>query len=320
MKISFVIPCYRSEATLVDVVNEIIATVSTRSDDYEIIMVNDNSPDNVYDIIKDLCKNNSKLKAIDFAKNFGQHAALMAGYSLCTGDIVFSVDDDGQAPIDELYSLIDKINEGYDVVYGAYKSRKHSFFRNFGSKVNEIMSRILIGKPKNLKQTSFFAAKKFVITEILKYNNAYPYIGGLMIRTTSKIANVVVNHRERQSGKSGYTLKKLLSLWFNGFTAFSVKPLRISSILGLFCSFLGMIYGIYTIVRKLIDPNIIIGYSSTLAVILFIGGIIMLMLGLIGEYLGRIYICINKSPQYVIREKIDYSSNEIKKDENMGIQ
>lgn len=315
MKISFVIPCYRSEKTLTAVVNEIITTISTRNDDYEIIMVNDNSPDNVYSIIKKLCNNNPKLKGIDFAKNFGQHAALMAGYSLCSGDLIVSVDDDGQTPIDEVYSLIDKINEGYDVVYGTYKSKKHSYFRNFGSKVNDLMSRILIGKPKNLKQTSFFIAKKFVISEILKYNNAYPYIGGLVIRTTDKIANVVVKHRERQEGKSGYTLKKLLSLWFNGFTAFSVKPLRMSSIIGCLSSFLGMIYGMFVIVRKFVNPNIAIGYSSIMSVILFIGGIIMIMLGLIGEYLGRIYICINKSPQYIIREKIDslYEFNQKEK-------
>jgi len=310
MKISFVIPCYRSENTLESVVMEIIETISRTDYLYEIILVNDCSPDNVLKLIYRLCRENKNIIGINLAKNFGQHNALMAGYSYSNGDIVISVDDDGQIPVNESLLLIDKINQGFDVVYGTYDLKMHSKFRNFGSKVNDFMSEILIGKPKSIKITSFFAAKKFIIDECLKYNAPYPYILGLILRTTSSIGNVPVHHRSRQFGKSGYTFSKLISLWMNGFTAFSVKPLRISSILGFIVAVMGFVMGIWTIINKILNPSIAAGYSSINASILFIGGIILIMLGLIGEYLGRLYISANKSPQYVIKEMINFNTSE----------
>ncbi len=306
MKISFVIPCYRSENTIRAVVGEIIDTVTPRGDDYEIIMVSDSSPDGVYSVIGEMCAENPKLKGVEFAKNFGQHSALMAGYGFCTGDVTVSVDDDGQIPVDEVYKLIDKLGEGYDVVYGTYSSKKHSPFRNFGSRVNDKMAEALVGKPKNIKVTSFFAARAFVIREIVKYDKAYPYVLGLILRTTQRIANVPVNHRARTDGESGYTFKKLIALWMNGFTAFSVKPLRIATVIGCLCAVLGFGYGVYIIINRLfINPDVPAGYSSIMAALLFISGVIMVLLGLIGEYIGRIYISLNNSPQYVIRDTVN---------------
>lgn len=310
MRISFVIPCYRSEKTIEAVVKEIIDTVSLRDDDYEIIMVSDNSPDNVYSVIKRMCAENPKLKGAELAKNFGQHAALMAGYSMCDGDIVVSLDDDGQIPVDEVYSLIDKMNEGYDVVYGTYAEKQHSPFRNWGSRLNDKMAEALIGKPKNIRITSYYAAKGYVIKEMLNYDKAYPYVMGLVLRTTNRIGNVPVKHRKRQEGESGYTLKKLISLWMNGFTAFSVKPLRIATVLGVVCAFIGFVFGAYTVINKLVNPDVLMGYSSIMAVLLFIGGMIMLMLGLIGEYIGRMYISMNNSPQYVVRDTINMNKKD----------
>lgn len=305
MKISFVIPCYGSEKTLRYVVDEIISAVKARGDTYEIILVNDCSPDNVFGVIQELCGEDSNIKGICLAKNFGQHAALMAGYAQCTGSIIVSADDDGQTPLDETYSLIDKLNSGYDVVYGTYPVKRHSRFRNFGSRINEIMMECLMGKPKGLHMTSFFAARAFVIKECLQYKCAYPYVLGLVLRTTKSIANVPVNHRSRMEGASGYSISKLISLWVNGFTAFSVKPLRIASVTGVLSALIGFIFIVYTVVNKFIHPDVPMGYSSLMAAMLLIGGIIMLILGLIGEYIGRIYICLNNSPQYVIREKIN---------------
>lgn len=302
-KLSFVIPCYGSELTLEDVINELNNTVYNKNDyEYEIILVNDCSPDNVNKKINLLSKKYNNIISIDLARNFGQHAALMAGYSYCTGDIVISLDDDGQTPIDEVFSLIDKLDEGYDVVYGSFNEKKHNSFRNFGSRINDLMAEVLIDKPKDLKVSSYFVARKFIIDEILKYKNSYPYILGLVLRSTRNICDVQVNHRRRIYGTSGYSLKKLLSLWLNGFTAFSVKPLRSATIIGFICALIGFLFGSYTVIHKLLNPSTPAGYSSLMAVILFVGGMIMLMLGLIGEYIGRIYISINNSPQYVIRE------------------
>ncbi|KAF5038587.1 Undecaprenyl-phosphate 4-deoxy-4-formamido-L-arabinose transferase [anaerobic digester metagenome] len=302
-KLSFVIPCYGSELTLEEVIRELIDTVHNKSEyEYEIILVNDCSPDNVSKKINLLCQKYNNIISIDLARNFGQHAALMAGYSYCTGEIIISLDDDGQTPIDEVFSLIDKLSEGYDVVYGSFNEKKHNSFRNFGSHINDLMAEVLIDKPKDLKVSSYFVARKFIIDEILKYKNSYPYILGLILRSTRNICDVQVNHRRRIHGTSGYSFKKLLSLWLNGFTAFSVKPLRSATIIGFICALIGFLFGSYTVIHKLLNPSTPAGYSSIMAVILFIGGMIMLMLGLIGEYIGRIYISINNSPQYVIRE------------------
>ena len=175
--------------------------------------------------------------------------------------------------------------------------------------MNEKMAQFLLGKPKELYVSSYFAARRFVVNEMLKYGNAYPYVIGLVLRTTKKISNVPVNHREREIGQSGYTLKKLLGLWFNGFTAFSTKPLRIATISGSVFAIIGFIYGIYTIIKKFINPAVPVGFSSMMAALMFIGGVMMLMLGLIGEYIGRMYICMNNAPQFVVRDLITISGD-----------
>ncbi|MCR4587195.1 MAG: glycosyltransferase family 2 protein [Lachnospiraceae bacterium] len=304
MKISFCIPCYRSAKTIGSVVEEINTTMAQLPHTYEIILVNDSSPDDTFEVIRELAKKQDNIIAIDLAKNFGQHSALMAGFHYCTGDVTICLDDDGQTPANEAPKLLAKLEEGYDVVYAKYEHKKHSLFRNFGTAMNEGMTHIMLGKPKELYVSSYFAARAFVVKEMLRYENSFPYVIGLVLRTTKRIANVNVNHRAREVGTSGYTLKKLLGLWFNGFTAFSVKPLRIATFMGCMLAVLGFIYGIYTIIKKFVNPEVPMGFSSTMAAIVFIGGMVMVMLGMIGEYIGRIYISMNNAPQYVIREVV----------------
>ncbi len=304
--ISFVIPCYNSEKTLATVVGEIEQVMHTADGhSYEIILINDNSPDGVYSVIKQLSEDDSKIKAINFAKNFGQHSALLAGYRYAKGDIIVSVDDDGQIPIEDTMRLVDKVEQGYDVVYANYPDSERGAFRNLGSRVNDVMAQYLLSKPKEVEITSFFAMKRFIAEEMIRYNNPYPYLGGLVFRATLSIASVEVTLRPRPSGASGYTFKKLLKLWLNGFTAFSVRPLRLATILGFLVALGGAFYVVYIIVNRFLSPQVPLGYSSTMAALLLIGGIIMCMLGLIGEYIGRIYISLNNSPQYVIRETIN---------------
>lgn len=304
MKISFVIPCYRSERTIEGVVSEIKSVVSQRPEvDYEVIMVSDHSPDGVYSVIERMCGDDPKhLRGLELARNFGQQAALMAGYARVTGDVVFSLDDDGQAPVDAIFSIIDTLIGGeYDIVYGAYRVKQHAAFRNLGSCLNRWMAMWLIDYPRGLRCSSFNAVRRFIIDEILNYTGPYPYILGLLIKATKNIGSVEVNHRERVVGESGYTLRKLIGLWMDGFTAFSVKPLRLASFAGVLCAASGFLWGVWVVIRKVfVDPNVFVGYSSLMAALLFIGGTLMLMLGLIGEYIGRIYICINRSPQYVV--------------------
>lgn len=305
-KISFVIPCYRSEHTLPHVIAEIEQKMKEMTQyEYDVFLINDCSPDNTLEVVRELCETHENIKGISFAKNFGQHAALMAGLRHSDGDYVVCLDDDGQTPADEVDKLIGKLEEGYDAVYARYDHKQHSTFRNLGSKVNELMTRMMLDKPKDLYISSYFAVRRFVVEDMIRYGNSYPYVIGLVLRATKNITNVEVHHREREEGTSGYTLKKLLSLWFNGFTAFSVKPLRIATAIGCGCAGVGFLYGLYTIVKRLINPAVPMGFSALMSATVFFGGMIMILLGMIGEYIGRIYISLNNSPQYVIRERMN---------------
>lgn len=301
-KISFIIPCYRSERTVTQVIDEIITVVSQREYDYEIIAVNDASPDSVLQVLLGIAERNSKIKVIDLAINAGQQAAMMAGMQYMTGDYAVFLDDDYQCPTDHLWQLLQPLYEGADVSCAKYGYKSESLFRNFGSWLNDLMYRSLLHKPKDLQLSNFVAVKRFVVDKMLEYKNPYPYVDGLLLRTTSRIVNVPMSDRKRLYGKSNYTLGKLIKLVLNGFTSFSIKPLRIATVSGMFCSMGGLIYMIYIIVSRLIRSDIDAGYSSIMAVNLFIGGFIMMLLGMIGEYVGRMYICLNNSPQYVVRD------------------
>lgn len=309
--LSFVIPCYRSEKTIEGVIDE-IRTVAAGKYEYEIILVNDGSPDGTLNVIRTLVEGDRRIKGVNLARNFGQQAAVMAGLKYTVGDTVICLDDDGQSPIDGLDLMLGKINEGYDIVFADYFEKKESPFRLFGSKVNELMLNSLLGKPKDIKMNSLFACTRMVVDELLRYENPFPYLPGLFLRTTRNIANVKLTHRERESGESGYTLGKLLSLWINGFTAFSIKPLRAASFIGFFFALLGFVSLIILVISKLSGVNIKLGWTSTVSLIMFFDGMILIVLGLIGEYIGRIYLCINMTPQYVVREYMVNDSLEDK--------
>ena len=303
--VSFVIPCYRSEHTVTSVVDEVRRTMPTLPQyDYEIVLVNDCSPDGTFRVIRELAENDARITAVDLAKNFGQHAALMAGFHHCAGDIIVCLDDDGQTPADEVGKLLSKLEEGYDVVYASYDHKQHASWRNWGTKLNNKMTEIMLGKPKELSIPSYLAARRFVIDEMLSYTHCYPYVDGLILRTTRSICNVPVTHRAREDGESGYTLVKLIGLWMNGFTSFSVKPLRIASYCGAAAAVAGFIYFIIILIKHFVDSSIPEGWASTMAMMMLLGGVVLLVLGMIGEYIGRIYMCINASPQFVERQVI----------------
>ncbi len=303
MKLSFVIPCYRSERTLPAVVAELKSTMAQRPEvDYEIILTEDGSPDGVWQVIRSLAEADRRIRAIRFTRNFGQHAALMAGLSAVSGDAAFLLDDDGQAPVDELFKLVDELDKGYDVVYGVYPEIRQNAFRRFGTRANKLMAESLLDWPKDVQSTSFFICRRLIVDEILRYDKPYPYLEGLIIRATRNIGHVLVHQRDRAEGRSGYTLGKLIKLWLNGFTAFSVKPLRAASFCGVTFAAIGFIWTLVIVIIRLTTADVPDGWTTIVAVLLMIGGLLMLMLGLIGEYIGRIYICMNNSPQYVVRE------------------
>ncbi len=309
---SYVIPCYRSEKTIQAVVDEIKETMRTRPElSYEIILVNDGSPDHIWDVIKQMNSEDKHIVGINLSKNFGQHCALMAGYHQAKGEYIVSLDDDGQTPANEVFSLIDKLDEGYDVVYATYPEYHQSAFRKWGSDFAKKMTDYMLDVKEDFpKGSSYFVMRKFIRDEVIRYEFPYPYVGGLVLRATRNIAMIPVQHRARIQGKSGYSLKALISLWMNGFTAFSVKPLELGAIIGALFAIIGFVIALIVIIRKIMHPEIQAGWSSTIAAMMFIGGAVMMMLGMIGEYIGRIYICLNKSPQFVIKSTTEDLSNE----------
>lgn len=307
MKLSIVIPCFYSGKSLRKVVNDILCRLSEQTvDEYEMILVNDGSSDDTYEIIKGLAMEYQNITGINLAKNEGQHNAIMAGFHYITGDYVMVCSDDGQSPIESVGQMIEGLNQQYDVVCAKYMQRNsRNLFRELGTSINSFFSSWLIEQPKGISFSVDFMAKRFVIDEILNYKGPYCYIGGLIYRTTQNVGNIEAVQHHRGTGQSGYTLNKLIKLCLNGFTAFSVKPLRVSAFVGVFFAFSGFILAVVVLIRKLLNMSVQIGWSSVIIIMLISFGLIMIMLGMIGEYIGRIYMCINSSPQYVIKESVN---------------
>ena len=313
MLISIAIPCYNSSQTLPFVIEEIKKVFSLKSEyEYQIVLVNDNSPDNTYEVICGLCRQDSNIIGIDLSKNYGQASAQMAAIRYVKGDVVVFMDDDGQHPATEIFRLIEKVQEGYDLVYAHFAHKKHSFFKRITSWLNAKVLEATNRKPKGIYISSYFALSKCAAEALKNYQSPFPSIGGYLLQVTRKIVDVEISHRERIAGTSNYSLRKLFRLWIQGMTNFSIVPLRLSSIIGMLSAVLGFIYGIVLIIQKLINPNVFLGYTSLMAVILVIGGLLMIMVGILGEYVGRIYILLSNMPQYNIREVI--SQEQIFKD------
>lgn len=303
MLISIAIPCYKSEKTIGKVVEEIRDVFKNSPGyDYQLVLVNDYPFDNTFSYIKTLCDEDSKIIGVNLSRNFGQASAKMAAVPHCKGDVIVFMDDDGQHPAEGIIALANKVMEGYDVVYAHFKSKQHSFFKRFTSKLNAKISEFNGTRAKGVHVSSFYAISRFAANAYSNYTSPFPSVMGYLNTLVGKTTDIEMPHRARMSGSSNYTLKKLLNLWINGFTNFSVKPLRAIAALGSFFAFAGFIIGFTMVIRKLIDPAIAAGYTSTMAVILLLGGLILIALGLIGEYIGRIYMTVSHLNQYCVRE------------------
>ena len=277
--------------------------------EYEFVLVDDYSPDDgaTLEELKSLARDYSFVKAISLAKNSGQHNAVMAGLNYASGELLIAMDDDMQTHPSQLKYLLAEIEKGYDIVYGYYPQKKHSGFRNFGSFLNYITVRILIGKPKDMKTSSYWVIRKFVRDYVIQYQSPYTHLQGLFLRTTRNISCVPIEHFEREVGQSGYTLKKLIQLYSN-IMGYSVVPLRLATYTGYFFSLLSILGAIGIIIKKMLVPSMAIGWPSMMCAICFFSGIIMLFLGMIGEYLGRMFLGMNKQPQFVVKQISEQSS------------
>ena len=303
MKISVCIPVYNGADTISALVDEV--EVRLAAYDLEVILVNDGSLDNSEVVCEQISREKAFVKFIALRKNFGENNAVMCALNFATGDYAVVIDDDFQNPPSEIIKLIrEAVEGGYDVVYSRYREKKHSWFRNLGSRFHNFIADLLLDKPKGLYLSTFRLIKKEVVEEIIRYQGPSPYIDGLILRVTNSIGSVEVEHSNRRHGTSNYTLKKLIEIWLDMFINFSIKPLRMMMFLGFALSLLGFGSALYFIIEKLfLNPDMPVGFATLIVTILVLSGIQLVFAGLLGEYVGKHYMQANGTPQWVIKKK-----------------
>lgn len=307
-EISIVVPVYNSEGTLEELVQSLIGAFQGRLQ-FEIILVNDGSRDNSHQVCKNLSLRHPFVKYLCFYKNFGQINALMAGLNEATGRVAVIMDDDLQNPPSEVIKLYNAIHEGRDFAYGVPEKTLSDGYRAWGTKLNFWMAKVLLGKPEHIFPTSFLAMTDDLVKNIIQYRGPYPYLAGLIFRITTNGVNVTVAHSPRKKGTSTYTFGKLLKLWLNGFTNFSVLPLRVASLLGFVVSICGFCLLIFLGLSKLFFSDYLSGWVSIIGGILLFSGLQLIALGLLGEYLGRVFMVLNQAPQFAVRERYNCSTD-----------
>jgi polyisoprenyl-phosphate glycosyltransferase len=305
MDLSVIIPVYRSSQTLEPLTARLREVLDRTRLDYEIIFVEDGSPDDSWGVLESLRQRQpERIVAIQLMRNYGQHNALMCGFRHARGDFVVTMDDDLQNPPEEIPKLIEAIKRGdYDLVYGSYGGKKHSAWRNLSSGVvNAFYRRVF---RSSVTVTSFRIIRRPLLESIFAYNLNFTFIDGLLAWNTQRIGQAEVEHRSRAEGRSGYSLTKLTMLALNLFTNFSLLPLQMVSLVGLLTALLGLLVAVYYLVLYLMSAILVPGYASTIIAILVLGGVQLLSLGIMGEYLGRLHLNVNRKPQYVERQVLN---------------
>jgi polyisoprenyl-phosphate glycosyltransferase len=301
--ISVVVPVYNSTATLDELTTRLRTVLDPLTEDsWEIIYVNDGSPDGSWDLVERLSAGEDRITGINLTRNFGQHNAIMCGIAHACGRYIVTLDDDLQNPPEEIPKLLDMVRDGYDVVYGVPEDKKHSWFRNFGSELVQWMYRKTFNTKGRL--TSFRIMDREVANRLLAYGRSFTFLDGLISWNTSRIGNIAVEHHVRSTGRSGYSTRKLVVLALNMATNFSIGPLQVATIIGILFSMFGFLFGFFILFKKMFMDIPISGYTSTIVTIAFLSGVQLLTVGVLGEYIGRIHINVSNCPQYVIRDII----------------
>lgn len=310
-ELSLVIPVYNARATIGDLVQHIHSVFDGTS--FEVVLVNDGSRDESERICQRLCeKFPATITFVSLSRNFGEHSAVLAGLTNARGQYLAVLDDDGQNPPEEVKPMLAELKQkDFDVVYGHYIQKQHSRFRNFGSWFNDRMATLMLKKPRTLYLSSFKVMTRFVVDEILKYSGPFPYIDGLIYRTTRNIGQIPVEHRANTTQPSRYTLKKLIALWLNMFLNFSIAPLRLAVYVGLITACFSVVSLVYIAIDRIwITPDLPHGIPTVLGTVVLLAGIQLTILGVVGEYLGRLYLGSTGTPQFIVRyvrrgDKID---------------
>ena len=300
--ISVVIPVYNSAQYLSELVRRLISVLESETPYFEIIFVDDGSTDESWNVLSEIwTRFPSRILGIQLMRNYGQHNALMCGFRQARGQYIVTMDDDLQNPPEEIPKLLATIRTNCaDLVYGVCKHKQQAGWRNLGS--------ILVGKFHKqvlkvpFEPTSFRIIKRRLLESILSYNMNFTYVDGLLTWNTQRIDAIFVEHHARTNGRSGYSVSRLIVLALNLFTNFSLIPLQLVSVWGMLVAVVGLLFGVYFLVQSFLSNITVSGYASTIVAILVLGGTQLLALGIIGEYLGRVHLNVNRKPQYVERQ------------------
>lgn len=310
--ISVVVPVYNSFQTLHELMRRLTALFEQSLQvDFEVIFVNDGSSDGSWKLLERLANSNPHVVAVNLTRNFGQHNALMCGFAEASGEYVVTIDDDLQIPPEEISALYAEVQKGYDIVYGLYRSKKHSLFRNLGSEFVQFV--YMKTFDTKIRLTSFRIIRKEIVDKILSYDNSFTFIDGLISWYTANIGKVYVEHLERKAGRSGYSVKRLIVLALNMLTNFSIGPVQVASMIGILFSLTGFGFGAFFFLKKLIFGVPVSGFTSIIVAVTIFSGVQLLTLGILGEYISRIHINVNRRPQYAVREIV--TTGRSKKDE-----
>lgn len=308
-EISVVIPVYGSAGILASLAARLESALQACAPEaFEVVLVHDHGPDNAWQVICALAKERSWLKGIDLRRNAGQHNAVMAGFAHASGRFVITMDDDLQHDPDDIPRILQALRDGADLCYVSFEDRKHAIWKRVGSAFNDLVASKLLNKPRNLYLSPFRGIRREVCESAVEYRGPFVYVDGLLLQATSNYATITAKHHARQDGKSGYSLRKSISLWLQMATSFSIVPLRLVSLAGIVASAFAFLLGLGVIWRKLADPSMAVGWPSLIVATLFMGGLQLLALGAIGEYTGRILLNVNSRPQYVIGQRVNLAS------------
>src|SRR6266851_5486265 len=302
MELSIVVPVYRSAACLPELARRVRDEVSRHFQGYELILVNDVSPDDSWDVIVRLTCEYPFVLGVNLRRNVGQDNAIMAGLRVATGDVIVIMDDDLQHDPADIAALYEQIQNGRDVAYARFEHKRQAVWKNLGSWFNDVVATVTLGKPANVYMSPYKAIRREVVDEIVKYQGPYPYLDGLIFTITSNIAEVPATHHRRFAGRSNFNLIRSITVWLKVVTGFSVIPLRFAMLLGAAMSASAFLLAIYYVVQTLLLSQQPAGYPSIIVSVLFIGGVQLIGLGAVGEYVGRIFITQNSRPQFTVKE------------------
>ncbi len=306
--ISVVIPVYNSQENLIELARQIQDALAELR--YELILVNDGSRDESWQVIARLCSLSPDVIGVNLRKNCGQDNAIMAGLSYVTGDYAVIMDDDIQHSPYDIPRLYDECRKGYDVCYAHFLKKNQALWKNLGSWFNGKIADVLIDKPKHIYLSPFQIIRKEVVVEVLKYKGPYPYVQGLLLQTTANVTQITIAHHERYRGKSNFNFFRSVSVFFKLATSFSVYPLRIASLLGFLVATAGFGLALFYLLEHILSDHKVEGWLTLVLINLIIGGLVLASIGLIGEYMGRMYLSLNSKPQYTVKETVNFKKTD----------